>query len=59
MTIEESVDDILIKSKLMHHDLSMIEGLRLKYFKEILNSTSADTLKSIIDNFNKECWFNK
>lgn len=59
MTIGESVDDILIKSKLMHHDLSMIEGLRLKYFKEILNSTSSDMLKSIIDDFNKECWFNK
>jgi hypothetical protein len=59
LTIDESVDDILIRSKLMHHDLSMIEGMRLRFFKEILSSSNTQDLKKIVSNFNKECWFNK
>jgi hypothetical protein len=58
MSVDDAVEDILIKSKLLDHDLSMIEGMRLKYFKEILNSDISIKLKEIIVNFNKECWFN-
>lgn len=59
MTINDAIEDVIIRSKLMDHDLSMIDGMRLKYFKIILNSNTALELKNIIAEFNKECWFNK
>ena len=56
MTMAQAAQDIIVRSSLMHKDFARIEGIKLKYFKLIFNS-STDEMPDILDKFRKECWF--
>lgn len=56
MTMTQAAQDILVRSSLMHKDFAKIEGMKLKYFKLILES-SVEQMPDILDKFRKECWF--
>jgi len=56
MTMKQAAQDIIVRSSLMHKDFARIEGMKLKYFKVIFES-SIDQLPDILDKFRKECWF--
>jgi hypothetical protein len=57
MTLDQAAADIQIRSELMHRDFAKIEGMRLKYFKIILDSP-IELIPTVLDRFRKECWFN-
>lgn len=56
MTMAQAAQDIVVRSSLMHKDFARIEGMKLKYYKLILDS-SIDQIPDILDKFRKECWF--
>jgi hypothetical protein len=56
LSLDQAAHDIVTRSDLMHRDLARIEGMKLKYFKMILEN-SVDHVSDILDKFRKECWF--
>lgn len=56
MTLIQAAQDISVRSSLMHKDLARIEGMKLRYFKKVLES-SINQIPDILDKFRKECWF--
>lgn len=56
MSMTQAAQDIIVRSSLMHKDFARIEGMKLKYYKLILES-SIDQILDILDKFRKECWF--
>jgi hypothetical protein len=56
MTMTQAAQDIIVRSSLMHKDFARIEGMKLKYFK-LISESSVDRLPDILDKFRKECWF--
>lgn len=56
MSLIQAAQDIIVRSSLMHKDFARIEGMKLRYFKMIIES-SVDQISDILDKFRKECWF--